>query len=565
MIQAIQPLAPPNALFAPLAQAQAQAFVQAPVNQTPADRLVLRPLKAGIPATGIFAGIPAATTVAEAKQWRAAREKAVVQAWLDQPLENWEGWSYHPELKRSEPGGTAGTVAYRSNAILMAGADATRINQVLKTGTVYSGVGTHFVPFSPLAKVIARNGDYDFTLMALTTLTNRHWNNPALAPDTKKHLATVLLNQEGADHIKQRWLLGLVPETENHILMTESSRYLKNQLVQQHGLEYSSSKLPAAAYDNQANGFNDWFVNHLSSFVREDFNEYNSRPYQAYSVKSIQNLYEFASDPKVQKSAHIVMDFLSARFATQSSELRRVVPFRRRWNYRGDDNILPRDSEANRHAVLIGNYGSAMTDPAQPDPFSRGYAISGAGSGYQVPDAIADILIGKGSNPYFMRAHHRNTEIVYAEKEFTISAGGHYHNMYKMPGTKEENGIPLPTVVMLKDGGPLLSHMLRFLGRGDNDRINNTGVFENFAFGIRPTVPDDWKSSLAPAGKWLENGPWTFIEKDGTYIALHRQAQSSPKDYASSVGFSEVVDKKEFPSLAAFSQRVLQLNPRPFN
>ena len=68
---------------------------------------------------------------------------------------------------------------------------------------------------------------------------------------TKQHIASTILNQEGDKHIASKWLLGIIPETENHILMTEGSRYLKNQLVQKHGLSYSTYKLPPEKYNNE--------------------------------------------------------------------------------------------------------------------------------------------------------------------------------------------------------------------------------------------------------------------------------------------------------------------------
>ena len=513
---------------------------------------------------GLFDGIPAARTLAESHQGLAARQQAALRAWQDAPLEDWLGWRYEAALGRPEPGATAKIeIPNRANALLLAGQQIARVNRVLLSGTPYSHPGTHSVPIARLSEHLAHNGDYDFTLLGLTTLLWRNLDNPALWPETQKHLSTVLLNEEGNEHLASRWLSGLVPETENHILMTETSRYLKNQLVQARGLSWSTHRLPPAAYDNRANGFNDWFIRHLSGYVKEDFGEYNSRPYQGYTVKAILNLAEFASDADVRISARIVLDYLAARFATQSSELRRMVPFRRRWGYQRADNVLLNDTESARFAILVGNYAGAFRDAAQPMPFSRHNLLAGTGS-YRVPDAISEVMLDKGACPLQMRAHYGNSEVVSSEKAFTLSAGGHYHDKYHMPGSEQENGIPVPTALMLPGDGPLMSQMLRFLGRGDNDRINNTGVFENFACGIRPLVPASWEPELRPAGAWLETGPWTFIARRGVYIALHRQSRPSPHDYAPSVGFAEVVSQHEFPSLAAFRARVLALNPHGY-
>lgn len=532
------------------------------------DRLVLapRPAHGPVPKPTIFDPVPAAHTIAQSKQLLDQRRLLAIQSWANKPMEDWTGWKYDKNKGRKDPSGTAkGTLANRAMSKLALGVDTERVNQVLLSGKPYSGVGTHFA--IKQAPWIARNGDYDFALRGLTALTYTFWDSPHLKPETKMHLATTILNQEGNDHLKEKWLLGFIPETENHLLMTETSRYLKNQLVHNNGIQYSTFKLPAHKYDNSRNGFNEWMVDHLSQFVRHDFDEYNSKPYQGYTVKAIQNMYEFADDPNVKKSAQIVLDYLSARFATQSNELRRVVPFRRRQEYSQRPNMISTDSESARYALLAGNYhnAKAVQDGTQATYFRGNNMLIPSVMSYRVPDAILDLMIEKGNNPYFMTVRHENTEIFYSEKNFMISAGGHYHKWSNLPFSKQENGIPMPTVVMLKNGGPDINNMLRFLGRGDNDRINNTGVYENFAFGIRPVLPENMESELRAKGRLIQQGNWTFMEHDDVFVALNRQSKSSPRNYAPSVGFSEIVDKKEFQNLQSFMQSVLRNNQSQFN
>lgn len=504
------------------------------------------------------AGAPApASPATEAQQ-------EVIRLWAAKPMPEWVAWWADPSKGgKQDPSGPAKSeVANVANAKLTLGVDTARVNQVLQSARPYSDPGTHFTgPFG-----LMRKGDYDFALTGLTTVLYQHWNNPALTPETRKHLATVVLNQEGNDHMKERWLGGIVPETENHILMTESARYLKNQLVATHGLDYANRKLAPAAYDNEKNGFNDWFVNHLSTFTRTDFDEYNSRPYQRCSMKPIQNLYEFAADPEVKLAAQITLDYMAAKFALQSNEFRRVAPFRRRKEYNGADHVIEKDSEAARYAMLAADQRGVKDAWVQQAGLGGHDILQAATLSYKPPAAVMDLMVNKGHNPSFSRSRHRNTEIHYAEENFSIAAGGHYARFDRMPELygrliDVENANVMPTTIWLKDGGPKLSDAIRFLGRGDNDRHNNTGVYENFASGIRPQVPQAMLSRARAEGRLIEKGDWQFLAVGQVYVAMHTgRDPSSPAGYAETVGFCEVVDQKEFPSLQAFQAKVEQLN-----
>src|SRR4029077_20728298 len=106
----------------------------------------------------------------------------------------------------------------------------------------------------------------------------------------------------------------------------ESSRYLTNQLLLR---ELKDSGQYDSAFDNGANGMTDWLLSLLQDFLKSDFDEYNSRPYQGFSVMALENLYDFSEDVRVKEAAHLVLDYLSAKFAISSSGLRRSLPFRR--------------------------------------------------------------------------------------------------------------------------------------------------------------------------------------------------------------------------------------------
>jgi hypothetical protein len=511
------------------------------------------PAASGIEAPSPYAGIRLARTVEEAKAALPARKAATIQSFAQAQLPAWPGRN---EGHTARSGSSRVRIPQLADAKLALGRDVDRVNAVLLQAAPYSGVGTHF----ELLPGIGRQGDYDFTLINATALAHRHWNSPHLRPETRRHLARTVLNQEGANHIPEKWLGGLIPETENHILMTETARYLKNQLVAQNGLEFSTHHLSAREYDNATNGFDTWFAERLARFVREDFDEYNSRPYQGWSVRAIQTLYEFAHSSQVKTAAHIVLDYLSVRFALQSSDLRRSVPFRRRMDYAGRDNLQDGDPEASRFAVLAGNYAGHERTGDGPSALGTNHALSAALSTYQIPDAILGLAIDKAASPYTARFRHRNTEIVHAEARFLISAGGHAQRWSDLPFSGQEDGIARPTVVMVAGQGPSQSRMIRFLGRGDGKPANNTGVFENFACGSRPIVPDALLARARRAGQYYQDGPFEFLAADGVMVALHRQARPTPSRYADAVGFLEIVDAREFANLEAFAQRVRKAN-----
>jgi hypothetical protein len=75
-------------------------------------------------------------------------------------------------------------------------------------------------------------GDYDRTLRGL--MPNIYTHSDALDPDTKKRVLHDLLTESGgAENVRLNVsICGIeLTETENHVMMTESSRYLTNQLL----------------------------------------------------------------------------------------------------------------------------------------------------------------------------------------------------------------------------------------------------------------------------------------------------------------------------------------------
>ncbi len=130
-------------------------------------------------------------------------------------------------------------------------------------------------------------GDYDFVLSGMMPIVYRYHNK--LQTDVYQHILHDLLSESGgADKVKTSWSacdIANVPETENHIMMTESARYLTNQLLLQevedkHTGDPQSPELALARqkYDNTTNGMDTWMLNHLQAFMKSDFHEYTPGP-----------------------------------------------------------------------------------------------------------------------------------------------------------------------------------------------------------------------------------------------------------------------------------------------
>ena len=78
-------------------------------------------------------------------------------------------------------------------------------------------------------------GDYDFTVMAFTALLYLFGESPEiLYPDTRDHLLKNILTIDGSKFRRNVGYM-FIEDSENHILMTESSRFLKNQWLRNHG------------------------------------------------------------------------------------------------------------------------------------------------------------------------------------------------------------------------------------------------------------------------------------------------------------------------------------------
>ncbi|WAZ26368.1 glycoside hydrolase [Streptomyces cinnabarinus] len=287
--------------------------------------------------------------------------------------------------------------------------------------------------------------DYDIALKGLMTAVCRYPDLFA-AEDHDFILDTLIPGHMSGGHrpeieIYEVTFLNIdVPETENHLLMIESCRYLYNQLLH--------DRNPEVQYDNEKNGLRDWLLGYLQRIAQHDFLEFNSRPYARLALHPLFNLYEFARDDRIRSAARILLDYTMVKYAVSSNRVRRVSPFRRQQH-----RI---NHTANDRNDLLSNFGDQVTgmfaactgfvDPAGnparfPASLTDNALIAGTSS-YRPPAAAYLIALDRTTPPALHRFFHGSRprltaspddadgglEIYYHSPSFLLTAGGNFLN-----------------------------------------------------------------------------------------------------------------------------------------
>jgi hypothetical protein len=375
-----------------------------------------------------------------------------------------------------------------------------------------------------------------------------------------------------------------IPETENHRLMIQSAKYLTNQLYYQASIAEGAPD--HANFDNNRNGDGgsnppmvDVILNMLYSFLTHDFVEYNARPYQDYTMSALLNLISFSYDDRVRLAARMVLDYVSAKVAVSSQDLRRSPPFRRRNEeqfvgptmpngflssplvYNSDSPPSEPDPQIAFYTMLAGNTGvlepfHLVPFPNQPlrrAPGNYAFEMVHAGlSDYRVPPAILDLFVSAKSRNFYQGFHHYAgineranvpgeppawyvNELYAGSPSYLISAGGnpsfyaYTANIAGLshPGESQDIGLALPTTFIPSvNSGPRttpfatsLTDIIQF-GKlsADHDTVH-LGVAPNFVCGGPIYVPDAFEPAKHVGDTTLvSDGNWTFVDRgsDGT-------------------------------------------------
>ena len=437
---------------------------------------------------------------------------------------------------------------------------------------------------------------------------------PVVAPEAAPFInGAIGVAQWANDHI-------LIPETENHILLIETSRFLSNNLMRrdyeclQPGLEgvvcardqYAGY---TEAFDNSSNHSAEWLLRYLRTFFRRDFIEYNSRPYSRYSFFAIQNLYDLAcatenpctgDNLRVKIAARNVLDFLTAKAAVSNDDFLRLVPFRRqaeRLGYHPPEHADFMDLFSGTgdfqafHLLML--FGQQQVPPCStqsandlcPSLLDAGWIelLATGISSYRAPSVISALMPGARTDPtlqipegYLQRFTHGATddgaEVYFGSPNFLISGGGiGAEPAYLIEGHGGDNdrGVIVPTSLIptgvLKDNPPVnnsMTHWDQFLRFDGASNAVNLCVERNFACGLNFQIPQRYMDCTQTEGKWgFVNAPRCPDESRGNfYVAYYRDACSvSSCSGAQTFGLMEVIESSRM-DFDAFKASVLATN-----
>jgi hypothetical protein len=396
-----------------------------------------------------------------------------------------------------------------------------------------------------------RQGDYDMALFSLLPLMNEFGDK--LDADVYHHVLHDLLTQSGGvKNVRTSFsACGVVnvAETENHIMNTESARYLTNQLLfaevaQQYVHDPQSPVLAAATneYDNTVNGLQSWMLSHLQRFAQNDFHEYNARPYMNLSIAGIHNLAEYASDSEVKTAATIVLNYLTAKLAVSSSGFRRATPFRRHYAARDFPLLFEEwNGDSTNHDQAIWWEATMFGTTQLVEALRQGHLEARAEADmsvtsfghYRVPDLVLDIImrdeitapavvvaLPPPTTPftYFQVFRHEGVELYARDPNLLITAGGDWEDNTRQDqvppftGVPSSNGAALPTTLMPAWAGTSLADLIQIAGNSESQSHlrANSCVAPGFACGLNPTIPASFfqKVQAAPPPMW-PNGDWS--------------------------------------------------------
>lgn len=308
-------------------------------------------------------------------------------------------------------------------------------------------------------------GGYNFNTMACTPILYLFKDRPDLLyPETKAHLANNILTVEGAEFTRRVPYLP-IQDSENHVLMAESSRYLKNQWLWAEGER-------SPEYDNANNGVGEGLLSFLEEIYTYGIYEFNSAPYLGYTYCSLLNLHEFA-DGSIKELAGKILDRINWQYALSSYQFKHFPPYRRRFGKAYKTNL-----DSDYHTVMLKVWASLYNDSLDID-ISRGqhHALWAAMMSYRPPDKVMEWVLQK-PNSYFVKIGYGYNScggIYSGARDYLLSAGGANQG-------KKSLIVPKPIVLFMDDEASELEETFHMYGPGEDFMDwNNTGVYMDFA------------------------------------------------------------------------------------
>lgn len=342
------------------------------------------------------------------------------------------------------------------------------------------------------------------------------------------------------------------PETENHVLMTLSSLYLTNQWI--YNNPRNDTRLTKRPFSKRVSFLNsasleNMLLQTMGRVVHSDYFETNARPYQAFTLHSMMNLYAFAESPILRAAAKNAIDFTATKFAFQSFEGKRLAPQRRQSDYRAKMSIYGNDPVVFVMGMLSGFYSWNDTIRITPDGkldrmnyFPANYSGNGMGHmlwaalisdhnfmgdrRYQLPRAIHGFMLSKitgfwarmqarfsdvaykgnrnpryfrGDVPWMDNGFESTPELYYGTDRVFSVAGGRWNNyplddpgddfVYDFTG-KPSFIMPAGRVRDWGDAGTgLMAEDTLLMNSGSLDKTNNLGTYKGFSWGYSAGTP----------------------------------------------------------------------------
>jgi len=402
-------------------------------------------------------------------------------------------------------------------AKLLMGKDVYQVNADILKFKAWGTTGT--------SGLVNPHGDYDFNQILFANILWYFDNQPkVLLPQTAAHIVNHLIIDNGSEpELKAPNTLGILRETENHILMKEMSRYLKNQWLFTHGY-------PEDKYNNKKNGMEDFFIHHLTEMLQTGFYEFNANPYISLTFEALHVFYNHASSSELQSLCKQIMDAENLQYALGSYYLKKYGPFRRRLS-RASITALDGD----RHNVLIKIELSKFHQE-----YKKAYQLGccfdrtliSITSKYVLPANTVDIIENKTNNYYAKIGHgmKASPEIYYGTKDYLLSAGG-------LRFGKTSQIVPRPITLFFNDNAKTIDDCIHIKGKGKLNQWNNTGVYKNLAVANNEvTVPHSF-TLIETYHNWKIYQPYS--DKD-LYVAIC----SSPN-----FGVIYVADKMDYKDI----------------
>jgi hypothetical protein len=450
------------------------------------------------------------------------------------------------------------------------------------------------------------DGDFDMSLLGCTSLLGLFAGDRDLLTDTTMvHLIKNVMRIWGQTPKASFDVVFVsVPETENHLFMTESSRYIANQLIWE-----NTRRLPqldalretlagrGVVIDNRQGDLKRLLLKVMQQAMCKGFFEFNAQIYQRFTVHALDNLYTFAHDEAIREGAGCLLDYLSTVFAFQSYDAIRYGPFRRSSEVYEDSSLIGNDAVCSFFGLqsgalaanAVGKKGlwhvysthssmalfSAVLDYRIPEPIL--WYMQNRGVEYRAE--IRSAYAGNGSRK-------RPTEVYTGSGSFLLTAGGRYES-YAGPNfpttgfwfdkapwvydviTRSGSLILDPR----KDRPKVLKDILHF--RGPQWRANNMAIHRSFLYGYASSEiynSTEWPQHVPAGWKWdgrtypTRDFDFRFFDRSdaGVYVILSRLRPAktylnwSYQKYLR--GGIEVVDTAKAGSIEALREKTIAAN-----